>query len=60
MEWAELIKEVTEVGGNLGIAYIICYTTVEITKIVTMGIVGYKGLKALGAFFKHLSELMDF
>lgn len=60
MEWAELIKEVAGVGGNIGIAYLICYTVVELAKIVTIGIVGYKGLKAAGAFIKYLTELMDF
>jgi hypothetical protein len=60
MEWAELIKEVAGVGGNIGIAYLICYTVVELVKIVTIGIVGYKGLKAVGIFIKYLTELMDF
>ncbi len=60
MEWAELIKEVAGVGGNIGIAYLICYTVVELAKIVTIGIVGYKGLKAAGTFIKYLTELMDF
>ena len=57
MEWVELIKEVAGVGGNLGVAYLICYTAVELAKTITLGIVGYKGLKAVGIF---LGKLMDF
>lgn len=54
MEWTDLIKEVAGVGGNLGVAYLICYTVVELAKTITLGIVGYKGLKALGIFLKEL------
>lgn len=60
MEWTDLIKEVAGVGGNLGIAYIVCYTIIELAKVITFGIISYKGLKALGIFFKYLTELMDF
>lgn len=56
MEWTELIKEVAGVGGNLGIAYLICYTVVELAKTITLGIVGYKGFKALGLFLKNMFE----
>lgn len=56
MEWTELIKEVAGVGGNLGVAYLICYTVVELAKTITLGIVGYKGLKALGIFLKNMFE----
>lgn len=54
MEWTDLIKEVAGVGGNLGVAYLICYTVVELAKTIVLGILGYKGLKALGAFLKEL------
>lgn len=56
MEWTELIKEVAGVGGNLGVAYLICFTVVELAKTITLGIVGYKGLKALATLFKSIIE----
>jgi len=56
MEWADLIKEVAGVGGNLGIAYLVCYTLIELAKTATIGIISYKGLKALGIFIKSMFE----
>lgn len=56
MEWSELIQQIAGVGGNLGLAYIICYTLVELTKICAIGIVSWKALKALAIFMKEMFE----
>ncbi|MGU9269765.1 hypothetical protein ACV3Z5_13785 [Clostridium perfringens] len=56
MDWKELIAQVTNIGGNLGMTFLIAYTIVELAKITALAIVGYKGLKAIGLFFKSMLE----
>lgn len=56
MEWTDLIKEAVAVGGNLGGAYLICFTVVELAKVITFGLIGYKGFKAFGHFFKSMID----
>ena len=56
MDWKELIVQVTSVGGNLGMTFLIAYTIVDLAKITAFAIVGYKGLKAIGLFFKTMFE----
>lgn len=57
MEWTELLKEAVSIGGNLGVAYLVCYTVVELAKVMALGIVGYKGCKAFGNFFKYMLDI---
>ncbi|MDK0668834.1 hypothetical protein QTH49_13185 [Clostridium perfringens] len=56
MDWKELIVQVTSVGGNLGMTFLIAYTIVELAKITAFAILGYKGLKAIGLFIKTMFE----
>lgn len=50
----ELITQVAGMTREVAIAYIIVYGILEMLKIVVVGFVSWKGLQALGLFFKGL------